>query len=123
MSNLQRSDPAYYTDFVSLIRVSDFKSRIKFPIALTDITELEKINRTGGNPIPFRGNVFREDPISRKIHLIRSSPLDDGNESRRDAKSLVRWCLHIQVLTYTGVYICRCLQPFHSTILLLLLLY
>ena len=78
MPPLQRSDPAYYTDFVNLIRVGDFKTRIEFPIALTDITELEKINRTGSNPIPFRINVFREDPITGKIHLIRSSPLDDG---------------------------------------------
>ena len=78
MSALQRSDPDFYTDFVNLIRVSDFKTRIDFPIALSDITELEKINRTGSNPIPFRINVFREDSISGKIHLIRSSPLDDG---------------------------------------------
>ena len=78
MTPLQRSDPTYYTEFVNLIRVSDFKTKIEFPIALTDITELEKINRTGSNPIPFRINVFREDPITGKVHLIRSSPLDDG---------------------------------------------
>ena len=67
MSTLQRSDPAFYTEFVNLIRVRDFKTRIDFPIALTDIIELEKINRTGGNPIPFRVNVFKQDPISGKF--------------------------------------------------------
>ena len=70
MTHLQRSDPTYDTDFVNLIRVSDFKTRIEFPIALTDITELEKINSLVSNPISFRINVFREDTISGKIHLI-----------------------------------------------------
>ena len=78
MTTLQRSYPTYYSDFVSLIGVGDFKTRIEFPIALADLTELEKINRTGSNPIPFRINVFKEDPISGKIHLTRSSLFDDG---------------------------------------------
>ncbi len=37
-----------------------------------------KINRTGGNPVPFTINVFRGYPISGEIHLIRSNSLDDG---------------------------------------------
>ena len=63
---------------MNLIGVSDSRSTIKFPIVLSNITELERINRSGANTIPFRPTVFREDPIPKKIHLVRSSSYDDG---------------------------------------------
>jgi hypothetical protein len=78
LSISQRTDASYYIDFVNLIRVSDSRNTIKFPIALSNISELERINRSGVNAVPFRVNVFREEPISKKLHLIRSSSYDDG---------------------------------------------
>ena len=78
LTNLQRDDPCYYSDFVNLIKIRNSKCRIEFTISLRDITELERLNSSGGNPIPFRINVFREDPMSNKVYLVRSSPFDDG---------------------------------------------
>ena len=78
MSLLQKSDPKYYSEFVNLIKVSDSSYSLKFPVSLTEITELERINRSRVNSLLFRVNVFREDLISKKLSLIRSSPYDDG---------------------------------------------
>lgn len=78
LPNLQRDDPCYYSYFVNLIKISNSKCIIVFPISLAHITELERLNRSGGNPIPFRINVFREDHMSNKVYLVRSSQFDDG---------------------------------------------
>ena len=39
---------------------------------------MELINRRAANCLIFRINVFREDLLSKKLFLIRSSPYDDG---------------------------------------------
>ena len=78
MSLLEKSNPQKYIEFVNLIKVSDDKFTIEFPICLNDVTELERINRKSVNNIPFRVNVFREDLLSRRLFLVRSSPYDDG---------------------------------------------
>ena len=78
MSYVEKSNPNQYIDFVKLIRYSDDTHSINFPIKLDDLTELEQMNRTGLRQISFRINVFREDPLSSKVFLIRSSPFSSG---------------------------------------------
>ena len=78
LSLIEKADPQQYTEFVNLIKVSDYKFTVDFPVSLIDITELERINRKGENNIPFRISVFREDLLSGKLFLIRSSPFTDG---------------------------------------------
>ena len=81
-SAIEKYDPDQYADFVTLITVESWKSiskqTINLSIGLTDITELEQINRSRCKLAPFRINVFREDIISNKVYLIRSSPFNNG---------------------------------------------
>ena len=74
----ERSNPFTYIDFVNLIKTYDDGNQIRFPVRLGDIGELERINRKGISPIPFRVNVFMEDRESKKLFLIRSSSFEDG---------------------------------------------
>ena len=78
LTDAKKSDPLQYCDFVNMIRVTEKNHNIEFPVSLQDITELEHINRKGVNNLPFRINVFREDIISKKLFLIRSSSYSDG---------------------------------------------
>ncbi len=78
MSLVEKSDPHQYEEFVNLIKVSDNKFTVNFPISLNDITELERINRDKENNISFRVNIFREDLSSHKLFLIRASPFNEG---------------------------------------------
>ena len=78
MSLSEKSDPKQYSEFVNLISISDSDYSVTFPVGLSEITELERINRRGANSLPFRINVFREDLLTKKLSLIRSSPYDDG---------------------------------------------
>ena len=73
-----KSDPNRYSEFVNMIRVNDNTINIEFPISLNDITELERINRKGFNSLSFRINVFREDMMTKKLFLVRSSSYKDG---------------------------------------------
>ena len=74
----QRSNPSTYIDFVNLLKTKDNENEIRFPVSLDDIGELERINRKGVSPIPFRVNVFMEDRESKKLFLVRSSSYEDG---------------------------------------------
>ena len=71
---LQKSDPENYLDMFSLISYDG----IDFPISLSDITLLEKINRMKKIPLKFRINIFRENLSSNTIHMIRKSNFKDG---------------------------------------------
>ena len=74
----QRSNPDHYHEFARTIKTSGCGKHIEFPIKLTSITDLEVVNRQGVYPISFRINVFRENPINHKLHLIRKSTFENG---------------------------------------------
>ena len=78
-SYMEKSNPDSYRDSIEAIKTKGRKKSVNFPITLSEITTLEQLNREEGlNSILFRINVFREDPVSAKVQLIRSSPLKDG---------------------------------------------
>lgn len=64
----EKPDPSRYTEFADLIRVTDNKDEIDFPININDNTELDRINRGGFNSLNYRISVFREH-ITSKIVL------------------------------------------------------
>ena len=74
----KKSNPSTYIDFVNLIKTKDNGNEIPFPVSLDDIAVLERINRKGISPIPFRVNVFMEDRASKKLFLVRSSSYEEG---------------------------------------------
>ena len=74
----EKSNPQGYIEFVKLIKTSDFKNQLQFPIKLTCISDLEHMNRQKKDSICFRINVFREDPLTNKVCLIRKSSYNDG---------------------------------------------
>ena len=78
ISSLEKSNPNRYLDFVNQIKVSNIDYSVKFPVSLNKITELERLNRDKTDYLPFRINVFREDMLTQKLFLIRSSPYKDG---------------------------------------------
>ena len=52
--------------------------QIGFPTPISEIHDLEGMDSKGIHPISFRVNVFREDPITKKLQLIRKSVFEDG---------------------------------------------
>ena len=75
----QKCDPLSYKYSIKMIKTEGRnKKSVNFPISLSEILLLEEINREGLNPILFRINVFREDLLTGKVQLIRSSPFSDG---------------------------------------------
>ncbi len=75
---MEKSNPQNYADFVKMIKTSTPTTQLQFPIKLSCISELERINRQMQEPICFQINVFREHPLTHKICLIRKSSYNDG---------------------------------------------
>ena len=73
-SPIDKSNPENYREYVHLISTDG----IDFPISLSDLSLLEKVNRRKKIPLKFRINVFRENLSSNTIHLIRKSSFEDG---------------------------------------------
>ena len=80
-SNIEKSAPEKYVDFVRHIKTSNATQQIGFPTPLSEIHDLECMNRKGTHPISFRVNVFREDPITKKLQPLRKSAFEDGKLS------------------------------------------
>ena len=77
-TQVEKSNPQNYADFVKMIKTSTPTTQLQFPIKLSRISELERINRQRQDPICFQINVFREHPLTHKICLIRKSSYNDG---------------------------------------------